>query len=375
MDWIIFGDDWGAHPSTTQHLILNLPSEDKVIWVDSIGMRQPTLKFVDLQRIVSKVSSMFKSSNTAEDRLYSGSLSTFCRIKPKVIPWHLNSLVIKFNSLYLSSAIRKIIKKQSMHDIVILSSTPVAVQYANKIPHDKLIYLRLDVYDKYPGCDPLLVQQTENRLYDEANAVVATAKSLMPNGVEKQKLHYLPQGVQFEHFTKVTLKPNKNKILGFFGTLSEWVDYDLIEKVAIKSPDWTLEFIGKVEYLPEKIRKINNIKIIPQVAFSDLPNLLDNWTAAWIPFQITTLTLGVNPLKIREYLACGLASHCTPLPEVQALEKYVKISDDADEIVLWMNDVNKNDTEEKKSERRQAVEIDSWANRALQLRKIINSAG
>jgi len=27
-------DDWGLHPSTTQHLALNLPPDDAIIWVD-----------------------------------------------------------------------------------------------------------------------------------------------------------------------------------------------------------------------------------------------------------------------------------------------------------------------------------------------------
>ena len=38
MEWIVFGDDWGAHPSTTQHLVLHLPAEGAVIWVATIGL-------------------------------------------------------------------------------------------------------------------------------------------------------------------------------------------------------------------------------------------------------------------------------------------------------------------------------------------------
>ena len=55
MDWIVFADDWGAHPTTTQHLILNMPAGDKIIWVDSIGMRSPRICIKDTRRIISKV--------------------------------------------------------------------------------------------------------------------------------------------------------------------------------------------------------------------------------------------------------------------------------------------------------------------------------
>ncbi len=42
-DLIVFGEDWGAHPSSTQHLIRAMIPERRVIWVNSLGLRAPRL--------------------------------------------------------------------------------------------------------------------------------------------------------------------------------------------------------------------------------------------------------------------------------------------------------------------------------------------
>ena len=56
MDWIIFGDDWGRHPSTTQHLVSRFQENDRILWIDSIGMRSPKLSVTDGARAIRKTS-------------------------------------------------------------------------------------------------------------------------------------------------------------------------------------------------------------------------------------------------------------------------------------------------------------------------------
>jgi hypothetical protein len=54
MTWLVFGDDWGRHPSTTQHLARHLGEHSRVIWIDSIGMRSPTLSAADARRELTR---------------------------------------------------------------------------------------------------------------------------------------------------------------------------------------------------------------------------------------------------------------------------------------------------------------------------------
>ena len=160
MDWIVFGDDWGTHPSTAQHLILNFPKEDRVIWVDSIGMRHPTFCAADMRRVVNKTKMMLRESNE-ESSLYEGSVGSVIVVKPKVIPWHRNKVAAYLNALSLARSINKSMNTLGINHPVLLSSTPVVSQYLKVLPCENIVYLRQDEYEHYPGCDPLLVQQTE----------------------------------------------------------------------------------------------------------------------------------------------------------------------------------------------------------------------
>src|SRR5262245_8337679 len=38
---LVFSDDWGRHPSSCQHLIRRLRQDFPVLWVNTIGTRQP----------------------------------------------------------------------------------------------------------------------------------------------------------------------------------------------------------------------------------------------------------------------------------------------------------------------------------------------
>lgn len=372
MDWIVFGDDWGGQPSTTQHLVLNLPTEDRVIWVDSIGARQPRLRLTDAARVWHKARSLLSKAGPAE-RLYRGTVGRVERIKPKVLPWHLSSGAVRFNTWSLGGALASRMAQVGIADPILVSSTPVVIQYLPAIPHRKLGYLRLDDYALYPGVDPELIHRTEPAMLSRADAVFATALTLMPAGIPKEKSHYLPHGVQCEVFARVSLDPPRSRILGFFGTFAEWLDFGLIERVARLAPDWTLEFVGKVEVYPDSLRSIPNLRVLPAVPHRQLPEMAARWSAAWIPYQITERLLTVNPLKIREYLAAGLPTHCTPLPEAASLAPHVMVSDQAEVIHEWMERWRASDSPDARRRRREFVQGDSWAARATTFRNVMRS--
>ena len=368
MDWIVFGDDWGAHPSTTQHLIVNLPREDRILWVDSIGMRQPKLRVVDVRRIWNKARRLL----THTPRELGGSSAKLAgQIKPKVIPWHLNPMGISFNLMSLSMSVGGRLRDLGMDSPVLLTSNPVVVNYLPAIPYSRSAYLRLDDYARLPGVDPLLVLRTDNAMIQRSDAVFATARGLLPHGGLSEKGHYLPQGVDFDNFVRLPLEPPGTKVLGFFGLVAEWMDFELIEAVARAAPDWRLDFVGPVQYKPSRITKLPNIRFLPPVPFNELPDALSEWAAAWIPFEVSELTAAVNPLKIREYLAAGLPSLCTPLPEVSNTSYEVAITNNPHQVVDWLNTILAEDSLQTREARRDSVKDDTWANRSAQMRAVI----
>ncbi len=378
MDLVVFGDDWDAHPSTTQHLIMSMASTDRIVWVDSIGFRSPRLTTTDFKRLQEKTVAILKSKTKterkAEERISTTQPCHFVRISPLVIPFHLNPLSRFFNSWSLKKSISAAMKKLGIKRPFWLSVTPVASQYLKVVPYRKLAYLRLDDYGDLPGVDPVLIEQTEKNMMEHSAAIFATAKKLLPEKWLK-KSHYLPQGVETKHFARTSVQPSKKRILGFFGLIAEWLDFELIKEVALTADGWTLEFVGPVRYRPGELEKISNILWKPAVSFHDLPETVADWTCAWIPFEVSKLTEAVNPLKVREYLAAGIATHCTPLPEVEALRDRadILISSEPGEIACWLETSLDIDSPERRLARRESVAGDSWSQRAQTVRDIFTS--
>lgn len=371
--WIVFGDDWGVHPSTTQHLILNMPADNSAIWIDSIGMRAPKINLVDFRRILSKVTALFDIHASAANRLYQGSVGRVTRIKPRVLPWHHISIAVNYNKRWLNKAISAALGHEHAADRILLTANPVVAYYSDALTFDRIVYLRLDDYSEYPGCDPALVADAEAKIYAQADLIVATARALLPGQPFACKSRYLPQGVQTDAFIGVPVQPSREPVLGFFGSIARWLDFDLIESVAERAPDWQLEFIGKPDYVPASMRKFDNIKILPPAPFDDLWRRISHWAAAWIPFKINDLTVGVNPLKVREYLAAGLPTHCTPLPEVSDLRNQIFVTSDAEQVVAWLWQSLRGDSVELRKKRRAGVENESWKARANALLAMVNN--
>ena len=380
MDFIIFGDDWGGHASTTQHLVRHFFEVDRVIWVDSIGMRTPRLNRKDLTRLKVKACSL--TTKKAARQLQQKDPETDCEITacqffhiaPMVVPFHQNNLCRFLNKWILQIQILRAMKLMGMAVPNILSANPVVANYIQGIPYRKLAYLRLDRYAELPGVDRDLILEVEPLMFDQAALIFATARKLIPQQtVWEKKSYYLPQGVDTVHFAQASCEPSRKKILGFFGLVAEWLDFTLIEMIATNMQDWILEFRGPIRCLPERLKKIKNVRWLPPVPFNDLPFVMKDWACAWIPFQVSALTESVNPLKIREYLAAGLASHCTSLPEVYAMKNCpgVFISDSPQEIEEWMESCFHCDSREKRIKIRAGVTDESWTNRVIQLQRVI----
>ena len=47
---VVFGDDWGRHPSSIQHLTHRLLPSYRVDWVNTVGMRRPRFDLTTLRR-------------------------------------------------------------------------------------------------------------------------------------------------------------------------------------------------------------------------------------------------------------------------------------------------------------------------------------
>ena len=359
MDWIIFGDDWGAHPSTTQHLTRGLPADDRVIWINSIGMRAPALG--DWRRAAHKVGAMLTRPAPR-----AATAPTPHIISPRVLPWHASPAARALNARMLGAAVRGAMEELGMREVCALTANPAALPYLDAIQPARMAYLRLDDYALLPGVDPALVHTYEPAIMHRADAVFATARGLMPRAASCHEAHYLPQGVDMAHFGAGPLEIPQGKVVGFFGLFAEWIDAELIAACAQARPDWTFELLGPRRVQPGALCALPNVRWRDAVPYAQLPEAIGHWRAAWMPFRMDELTAQVNPLKLREYLAAGLPTASTPLPELG--DYPVTPIRTAADVLAWLDEVEAHDSPTARAARRAHVRADSWIARAATLR-------
>jgi len=339
MHWLVFGDDWGRHPSTTQHLVRHLPPGDRISWVDSLGMRAPRLSRADLRRVRGRL-----GPSAPDPRLTH-------HLRPRLLPWHTNPLAQRLN---------RHLSHWPDADVTLVTN-PIAALYLEA--PKRLVYLRLDDWPTFAGVDARFIAAAEPALLARADLVVAPNAQLL-EGVARPTL-LLPQGVDLDHFGRLPLDPPRTKVVGFWGGLSAWLDQDLITRAAEQHPDWTFELIGKPE-VPLTLFA-PNIHLRGPIPYAELPSVTAHWRGAWLPYRLTPATRGMSPLKLREYLAAGLPTASTDLPEARALGVDII---EATTIGAWLTSLAA-DTASTRAARRQTVARDGWSDRAATLRAAV----
>src|SRR3954462_10304025 len=79
-DLLCFSHDWSGDPLSKTHLMRLLAKRNRVLWVNSIGYRTPTVSRADASRILKKLSAAMKPLGEVEPNLFV--------LSPLAIPVH-----------------------------------------------------------------------------------------------------------------------------------------------------------------------------------------------------------------------------------------------------------------------------------------------
>lgn len=186
----------------------------------------------------------------------------------------------------------------------------------------------------------------------EKSLVVCTADILYEDMIKKRKSDYnvvfACNGVTYEHFSNLKNKSkfkfskdfekviNQNKpIIGYYGALAKWFDYDMIKYLAINRKEYNIVLIGAkydTSFDDSKIIEIDNIFYISPKSFDELPYYADRFNVCVLPFLINDITKATSPIKIFEYMALSKPIVTTDLKECRKY-KSIKIANNNEEFV------------------------------------------
>lgn len=197
----------------------------------------------------------------------------------------------------------------------------------------RTLYDWIDELDVFDGYDLNRLKRLHGSGLSEAVITSASARSLLERASEQRpETLYLPNGVEFEHFSNWDVSSPAHPavqrflaegrpIAGYYGAIARWMDYDLLTEVAEHRKDWSFLLIGPAYDQSTKNRplfSLPNVEWVMAQPYQDLPRWLQSFNVAMIPFVVNDITVSTSPLKLFEYFAGGKPVVCSRMPEVVA---------------------------------------------------------
>ncbi len=376
---ICFSNDWRQDPLSKHHIMSRLSRSNRILWINSIGLRTPTMTASDARRIVSKLCGFFAGLRHINDNLYV--------VSPIAIPFQ-SPLFMAINTLLLKAQIRRYQWKFGLKNPLFWTFLPNTARFAHAFGEKLSIYYITDDFTKFDGHPSQALEAMEAQLIDTCDCIIASATELARKKQRGGKtVHIVNHGVNHSHFARalnlqskdipLDIKNLPRPILGFYGELNTWINLPLIAEAAQKRPGWTFAIIGRtavevgnIDYL----KHIPNVRLLGQKQYDDLPAYCAAFDVALIPMKINDLTICVNPLKLREYLAAGVPVIAAPLPEIQPYADVVKFAQTADELIAAFEEIQADPRWKDKKALSRRVANESWDARVEEISAIIEAA-
>jgi glycosyltransferase involved in cell wall biosynthesis len=370
---IVFGEDWGAHPSSTQHLAACLAAGRRVLWVNSIGLRRPRLTAADASRAARKVARALLSRCFRKPSRESR--APFPTVQPLVVPMARWRPLRALNRALLTRSVGRAADAAGLERPVLWISLPSAVDAVGALGESAVVYYCCDDFGSLAGVDHPAALAMEAELAERADLILAASPALaarFPSG----KTLLLPHGVDLELFSRPAPRagdlPEGGPVAGYYGTIAPWLDLGLVAAVARLLPEWRFAMIGAVQTDVSAVAGLANVHFLGPRPHADLPRYSQHWDAGIIPFLDTPQIRACNPLKLREYLAAGKPVVATPFPALAPYAAGVRTAAGAAGIAAALR-ASLTDGPREADARRALVAADSWAARAAEASAAISA--
>lgn len=372
VDMLVFGEDWGALPSSTQHLIRHLLPEMNIVWVNSLGLRRPKLCKRDMIRAAKKLARMVSKSNAIATDFEASGLKPHI-VNPRVIPWPGNPLARRLNESLLTNLLQPILANNDTRPIL-WTSLPSAADVVGKLGERACIYYCGDDFSALDGVDHEPVAKMEQDLVKKVDLIIAASHKIASK-FPPHKTLVLPHGVDFERFSTPSNRADdlgSGPVAGFYGSIAGWFDKELMLETAKKLPHWRFVLIGPAHTNIKELTDQANIEWLGPKAHKDLVHYSQHWDVGILPFKNNAQIQACNPLKLREYLAAGQPIVSTHYPAVDDYSSLVSIAGEssshfADKIEEAYKLNHKGDNKKRQA----SVEQESWHIKAQQLKDIL----
>lgn len=292
---------------------------------------------------------------------------------PLILPGHYRYPIMKaINEKILIRHIRKLHAKHQFD--VFMTNSPFVKFILDKINFPTVVYDVIDDFIEF-GWAPKSGRDEEQLLFQKAKVCFTGTNTLYKR---KKQFHsdieFIPCGVHAQKFAAAKgilpadLKSINKPYIGYYGTISDRLNKELIEQIARDIPEANIIMIGPIQNSYGTPVESPNIHYMGLKPHAELPEYLRAFDLCILPFQMDEATKSINPVKLLEFLSGGKIVVSTPIPDIVTFySDIVFLTEDPSQFVEYVREQLHNPDQKRIQKGLEMAQNQSWANMAKRM--------
>jgi glycosyltransferase involved in cell wall biosynthesis len=356
-----------------------LARTNRVLFVESLGLRRPQFARRDLRRIVRRLARGLGPPR-AVDGLHV--------LSPLVLPLHDRAWARALNARLLRGQVSRAARRLGLRRPLLWSYVPQAAALVGALDPSQVVYHCVDDIAEQKGVEAAPFRSAETHFAAAADLVLASAPALARRMRElNPRVLDAPNVADTARFAQA-LEPGevdpalaalpRPRIVFTGAIVATKLDLELLAALATARPEWTFALVGPVGAGDpgtdvSALAAAPNVHLLGPRRYGELPRILRGADAGIIPYAINDLTRSVFPMKVYEYLSAGLPVVSTPLPALEGLGE-IAFARDAGEAESRLAALLAGDGSSLRLARSEAARAHSWDRRLEEIAAALEAA-
>jgi glycosyltransferase involved in cell wall biosynthesis len=289
------------------------------------------------------------------------------------------SSIKRLETRLLASFIRLFVKILDLRNLVVVHCDFYSADFVGELNEVLNVYDCVDDHAGFSWANPA-TRAFEDELSRKSDLVLAVSESLATaRKAVARRVVLVPNAAEVERFLSVApgsgppadIQSLPSPILGYVGVIYDWIDFELLSRLARAHPEWAMVLIGPIRVPLGPLEGVSNVHILGPRPYDSVPAYIHAFDVALVPFKVNALTERSDFIKVYEYLAAGKPVVGTDLSSLRRFGDVVRIGRDFESFEAAVLESLKDRSPASVRRREDSVRGQEWSSRAAVVERLI----